>query len=272
MSDFLAEMKRTGLRRVAEVRATLSDLESRARSAPPPLSLAVSDPGFDVIAEAKLASPSEGALVAGDDDGINPVVSLADAYVEAGAAAISVLTEETRFAGSLAHLGAVAASCSVPAMRKDFLIDPVQILEARAHGASGVLLIARMLTRTLLEEMTDLALAHGMFVVVEVFGRDDLDAAAHVFDRDVVVGVNSRDLATLEVDPSRFDTVAPHLPDHLPAMAESGLASVDDVVGVVSLGYRLALIGSSLVTDPRPGARLGRLIAAGRTALTGAAS
>jgi indole-3-glycerol phosphate synthase len=271
MSDFLDEMMRVGLRRVAEVRPKVAELESRAKSASPPLPLEVARPGFDVIAEAKLASPSEGQLMTGDD-GSDVVVSLARAYTESGAAAISILTEESRFAGSLAHLGAVASSCPAPVMRKDFLVDPVQILEARAHGASGVLLIARMLTRSLLEEMTDLALAHGMFVVVEVFGRDDLDAAAHVLDREVVVGVNSRDLATLEVDPGRFATVAPHLPDHLPAMAESGLASVEDVVGVVSLGYRLALIGSSLVTDSRPGARLGRLIAAGRAALTGATS
>lgn len=269
MSDFLDEMMRVGLRRVAEVRPTLADLESRAKSAPPPLPLEIAGPGFDVIAEAKLASPSEGRLVTGDD-GSDAVISLAHVYAESGAAAISILTEETRFAGSLAHLEAVAESCSAPVMRKDFLVDPVQILEARAHGASGVLLIARMLTRSLLEEMTDLALAHGMFVVVEVFGRDDLDTAAHILDREVVVGVNSRDLATLEVDPGRFATVAPYLPDHLPAMAESGLASVDDVVGVVSLGYRLALVGSSLVTDSRPGAQLGRLITAGRAALTGA--
>jgi indole-3-glycerol phosphate synthase len=271
MSDFLDEMTRVGLRRAAEVRPTLADLERRAKSAPPPLPLEVAGPGFDVIAEAKLSSPSEGQLVAGDDES-DAVVSLARAYAESGAAAISILTEETRFTGSLAHLEAVAGSCPAPVMRKDFLVAPVQVLEARAHGASGVLLIARMLTRSLLEEMTDLALAHGMFVVVEVFERADLDAAAHVFDREVLVGVNSRDLATLEVDPGRFATVASHLPDHLPAVAESGLASVEDIVGVVSLGYRLALIGSSLVTDPRPGARLRCLIAAGRAALTRASS
>lgn len=271
MSDFLAEMSRASFRRAAALHGEGVDLGALLGSAPPPMPLDLAEGGFDVMAEAKFASPSEGRLLVGEA-GSDRAVALARSYAESGAAAISVLTEETRFAGSIEHLESVAASCPVPVMRKDFLVDPVQVLEARARGASGVLLIARMLSRDLLEEMTDLAIAHGMFVLVEVFDRKDLERAAPVFDREVLVGVNSRDLVTLEVDPTRFADLAPHLPDHLPAVAESGISAVDQVTAAVALGYRLALVGSSLVTDPRPAARLRELIGAGRAALTGTAS
>ncbi len=271
MSDFLAEMSRASLRRAAALRVGGADLEQRLSAAPIPMPLALAVDGFDVIAEIKLASPSGGSLLTGGADR-DRVVALARSYAESGAVAISVLTEETRFAGTVDHLEAVAGSSPVPVMRKDFLTDPVQVLEARARGASGVLLIARMLSRHLLEEMTDLAIAHGMFVLVEVFDRADLEAAAPVFDREVLVGVNSRDLVTLEVDPTRFASLAPYLPDHLPAVAESGISTIDEVAAVASLGYRLALVGSSLVTDPRPSARLRDLIGAGHAALRGAAS
>lgn len=265
MSDFLAEMAEASVDRVRGL--DVAAIEERARSAPPPVPLDVAPKGFDVIAEVKLASPSEGRLVEEEDQ----VAPLARAYARSGAAAISVLTEETRFEGSMPHLEAVATAVDVPVMRKDFLVDPVQVLEARAAGASGVLLIARMLPAALLVEMTDLGLALGMFVLVEVFEASDLETAVKVFDRDVLVGVNCRDLASLEVDIRRFASLAPHLPDHLPAVAESGISGVEDVTTVAELGYRAALVGSSLVSDPEPAAKLEQLIDAGRGALTGAA-
>ena len=269
MSDFLTEMTEESSRRarLANEAAKTTGLASRVASAPPPVKLDVTSPGFDLIAEVKLASPSEGRLVAGDADAFE-VTELAREYTLAGAAAISVLTEETRFAGSMEHLEAVTAAVTVPVMRKDFLVDPVQILEARAAGGSGVLLIARLLPGELLTEMTDEALDLGMFVLVEIFDRSDLETAVRVFDREVIVGVNSRDLATLEVDGSRFETLAPHLPDHLPAVAESGISTPEEVAAVASLGYRMALVGSSLVSHQDPGAKLGELLAAGRAALT----
>lgn len=269
MSDFLTEMSQASSLRARATRASaeVSGLQSRARSAPPPRPLRLKTPGFDVIAEVKLASPSEGRLV--DTRSGHTVVSLGDSYARNGARAVSVLTEPERFAGSLEDLEAVAAAVDLPVMRKDFLVDPVQVVEARAAGASGVLLIARMLPREALEEMTDLALAHGMFVVVEVFDRPDLEDAAAVFDRDVLVGVNCRDLASLGVDTTRFAALAPHLPDHLPAVAESGMTSPDDVASVAGLGYRMALVGSTLVSQPDPGKRMRRFLAAGRDALAG---
>lgn len=272
MSDFLTEMSQASLLRARAARegVGVSRLQSRAASAASPLPVSLDAGGFDVIAEAKLASPSEGRLVL--EGSGHTVVSLARSYVSNGAAAVSVLTEPDRFAGSLGDLEEVAGEVDVPVMRKDFLVDPIQVVEARAAGASGVLLIARMLPGDTLEEMTDLAISYGMFVLVEVFDRPDLEKAAAVFDRDVLVGVNCRDLATLGVDRSRFETLAPHLPDHLPAVAESGMTAPDHVASVAALGYRMALVGSTLVSDPDPGARLGRFLSAGREAPSGVSS
>lgn len=269
MSDFLQEMTQASSHRARELRdgVGMDALRERAGFASSPLSLDLSSPGFDVIAEAKLASPSEGRLV---DGGVEQVVALARAYADHGAAAVSVLTEDLRFAGAMGHLEAVAASIGVPAMRKDFLVDPIQVLEARAAGASGVLLIARVLPDHLLVEMTDLSLELGMFALVEVFDRSDLETAAHVFDRDVLVGVNCRDLLTLEVDPHRFETLAPHLPRDLPAVAESGIETPQDAATVAGLGYRMALVGTALVRGGGPDRTLGPMIAAGREALAGA--
>lgn len=268
MSDFLREMAEASLLRARASRqsAAITALRDRVGAARAPLPLDVSETGFGVIAEAKLASPSEGSLAEG---GTERVVELARTYERHGADAVSVLTEESRFAGSLDHLEAVAASVEIPVMRKDFLVEPVQIEEARAAGASGVLLIARLLPEDLLMEMTDLVLEYGMFALIEVFDRSDLETAAHVFDREVLVGVNCRDLSTLEVDQHRFHTLAPHLPRDLPAVAESGIEDGEDAASVASLGYRLALVGTALVRHGDPGSALSEMIDAGRSALTG---
>jgi indole-3-glycerol phosphate synthase len=263
VTDFLEEMADESSRRAGLARERSADLEIRAKQSPPPVVLDLSAPGFDVIAEVKVASPSEGNLVSGLPDAAT-LVKLAAAYDQGGAAAISVLTETISFQGSMGDLEAVSAASSLPVMRKDFLVDPIQVLEARAGGASGVLLIARMLPGELLEEMTDLTLDFGMFVLVEVFDRSDLESAARVFDREVLVGVNARDLSSLEVDLSRFESLAPHLPDHLPAVAESGLSTGDDVATVAGLGYRMALVGSSLVRSTDPVSALEAMLGAGR--------
>ena len=270
MSDFLAEMTAASVQRAQAIRESVGEeaLESRIATAPPAQSLEFTSGMFDVIAEAKLASPSEGQLVTGALTA-SQVSDLATRFADNGAAAISVLTEPSRFAGALEHLEQAAATVALPVMRKDFLVDPIQILEARAAGASGVLLIARILPNELLVEMTDLTLDLGMFALVEVFDRSDLETAVRVFDRDLLVGVNSRDLLTLEVDLSRFESLAPYLPDHLHAVAESGLSTPDDVAAVARLGYRMALVGSSLVTGTDPGQELSRMIAAGREAAEG---
>jgi indole-3-glycerol phosphate synthase len=273
VSDLLQEMAELSSQRARTARqqASVTGLESRVRSSRPPMPIRFSEEGFDVIAEAKLASPAQGKLVEGPAT-VDQVVALADDYAANGAAAISVLTEPARFLGALDHLEAVAGSVAAPVMRKDFLVDPIQVLEARAAGASGVLLIARMLPGALLVEMTEQSMDLGMFVVIEVFDRSDLQTAVGVFDREVLVGVNCRDLATLDVDRSRFESLAPHLPDYLPAVAESGITTTEEVAAVAGLGYGMALVGSSLVTRAEPGAALAEFIAAGRRELSGVTS
>lgn len=267
MSDFLSRMAESSRRRADEARrgAGAATLTSRARDARPALPLDLSEDGFDLIAEAKLASPADGRLVP-EGSGSAAVVKLARSYETAGALAVSVLTEPDRFDGSLAHLEAAADAVDIPILRKDFLVDPIQILEARASGASGVLLIARMVSGETLTEMTDQALSLGMFVLIEVFDESDLAAASVVFARNILIGVNTRDLTTLGVDASRLKAMAPRLPENLPAVAESGIHSPDDAIQAVRLGYRLALVGTGLVTSADPGAAAGALISAGRRA------
>lgn len=269
MSDFLAGMAASSRIRAERVRAAhgASGLSERVASAPPVLPLNLSGEGFDLIAEAKLASPSDGRLVAAGP-APSAVVNLAVGLVEAGAAAISVLTEPTRFDGDVRHLESVASKVGVPVMRKDFLVDTIQVVEARAAGASGVLLIARMVGGELLEEMVDVALGLEMFVLVELFEEPDLEVASVVFDRDVLVGVNARDLATLEVDPGRHRAFAPLLPSDLPSVAESGVQTAQDAADLAGLGYRLALVGTSLVVSPDPPELASELIRAGREAAT----
>jgi indole-3-glycerol phosphate synthase len=248
MSDFLSAMAASSRLRAERVKARIGmrGLRSRADSAHPTKSLVLDPSGFDLIAETKLASPSRGRI-AGPSDDVKQVVVLAEGMARSGAAAISVLTEPDSFDGSIEHLEAVASRVDIPVMRKDFLVDPIQILEARAHGASGVLLIARITGESKLIEMTDLALELGMFVLVEIFEEVEVDVASAVFDRMVLVGVNARDLSTLKVDRSRHAELFSKLPSHLPAVAESGITTADQAAECSRLGYRLALVGSSLV-------------------------
>ena len=254
MADFLTAMAESSRAR---------GVIRRDQAAGPVIPLDLDGGGFDLIAEAKLRGPASGRLAADGDD-TSTVVELARAFADGGAAVISVLTEPLEFDGSLGHLAAVAATVQVPVIRKDFLVDPTQVEEARDHGASGVLLIARILSPGLLREMVGTAEGLGMFSLVEVFDQPDLELASEVFDRQVLVGVNSRDLTDLSVDGSRFESLAAMAPDGLTLVAESGIDSEDDIARVVSLGYRMALVGTSLVGVDDPGAEVERLVAAGR--------
>src|SRR5580692_3765757 len=226
-------MARSSAARVAEAlrHGTLPALERRARQATRAAPLRLSAAGFDVIAELKLRSPAAGPLGAEGQDWLGRVA----AYARGGAAAVSVLTEPSRFDGTLEHLrqaAAVLAPLGVPAMRKDFLVDPYQVLEARAAGAGGVLVILRMLPRGRIEELLDVAAEHGLFVLLEAFDEADLELArdlkasrtqAHVpkpAGHPLLIGVNSRDLQTLKVRPERFAALAPRLPAGLLAVAE----------------------------------------------------
>jgi indole-3-glycerol phosphate synthase len=270
----LSDMLLSSLHRVEAARERVPEAALRAAilasTPPPPLRLA--HHGFDVIAELKLRSPSLGDLSAAT---VDPVRRL-EAYAEGGAAACSILTEPSRFDGALEHLQLAAETLEpwgVPALRKDFLADPYQVIEARANGASGVLLILRMVPRERLLSMMDCAAELGLFVLLEAFDADDLDAAGEIAraragrEEQVLMGLNCRDLETLEIEPGRFRRLRGRLPLDWPAVAESGVQSPADAAHVAGLGYRLALVGTSLMRRTDAARALGELLAAGRGAV-----
>ncbi|MAY74499.1 MAG: indole-3-glycerol phosphate synthase [Phycisphaerae bacterium] len=266
---FLETMAEGSRRRLAKALAvrTIDDMRSMAKDAPPARRIVRSE--FDVIAEVKHVSPAEGAL--SDDTSPEASVAQATTYAGTGAAAISVLTEPDRFGGSLAHLRAVRTAVATPVMRKDFLIDAYQIIEARAHGADGVLVIARILTPSGMQTLIETARDLGMFVLVEGFDGEDLESIAACpavtgGDDGVLVGLNCRDLSTLQIDPSRFETLAYAFPKGLARVAESGVHVPADAGRVASLGYDVALVGTSLMRSDDPAALLNDLLIAGRQA------
>lgn len=282
-SDFLLRMAASSRRRLAAAQADCDEAQMRRlaeqRLSPTPLNL--SEQGFDLIAEVKRRSPAVGALTSIE----RPPAVQAQSYAEAGAAAISVLTEPEQFSGELAHLTQVVNEVTtIPAMRKDFLVSSYQVLEARAAGAGGVLLIAAILERAELRDMLQTALDLGMFVLVEAFDVDDLDLCLPVIADSapamlgledsvdarggsqcrVMIGVNCRDLRTLQVDFPRFARLADRLPEFVPWVAESGVGTPEQAAEVAALGYRLALVGTALMqaVDPRAAAR--EILRAGR--------
>ncbi|HLN49814.1 MAG TPA: indole-3-glycerol-phosphate synthase [Steroidobacteraceae bacterium] len=272
MSGFLDEMARSSAQRVAQaaLREPLGALERRARATPAAPPLRLSPAGFDVIAELKLRSPAAGKLGDTGEDWLKRVA----AYARGGAAAVSVLTEPSRFDGSLTNLeqaAAVLKPLGIPAMRKDFIVDPYQVLEARASGAGGVLVILRMLPRERIGELLEVAAEHDLFVLLEAFDAADLKLARELLDArrarkdTLLVGVNCRDLQSLEVWPSRFSELAPRLPDGWPAVAESGVATGADARRMRRLGYRLALIGTALMGREDPAALLKEIFDETRT-------
>jgi len=271
-ADFLEAMAAASAERVRAAQRSCpeSELAARARRAPLPPPLRLDRSGFDLIAELKLRSPAAGVLAAAQE-GLEPRLV---AYARAGAAAVSVLTEPSRFDGSLAHLADAArllAPLRVPVMRKDFLVDGYQLLEARVAGAAGVLAIVRLLSRTALDALIARAAALGLFVLLEAFDAHDLAVmreliAVHGTSARLLAGVNCRDLATLEVVPGRLLELAPLLPAGVPWVAESGVASGADAAQVAAAGYRLALVGSALMRDEDPEGLAQALIEAGRTA------
>jgi len=187
----------------------------------------------------------------------------------AGAAAISVLTEPLRFDGHLEHLTAAAERCSVPVMRKDFLVGTSQVYEARQAGAGGVLLITRMLDDETMDQMLGACSELGLFALVECFDREDCERTCAVVagrQQPLLVGINTRDLATLEVVPARLEALAAHLPQGVPWVAESGMYTPEDVAAAAGLGYRLALVGTALMRANDPAALAADMIAAGASA------
>ncbi|HTQ35809.1 MAG TPA: indole-3-glycerol-phosphate synthase [Steroidobacteraceae bacterium] len=270
--DFLATMAAGSRARVAEARRVHSDTEiwRWAESSPPPPRLLLSPKGFDVIAEVKLRSPAVGQLAAAGED----IAARVTSYARAGAAAVSVLTEPERFAGSLDHLEEAARALQeaggVPAMRKDFLVDPYQVAEARLAGAGGILVIVRMLTRAELDALIVAAQRLSLFVLIETFDEADIKVARELLEAHgggrakLLVGVNSRDLVTLKVVPGRLEQLLEQLPRGVPRVAESGVATADDAARLARAGYEMALIGSALMSTEDPAALLAAMLAAGR--------
>ena len=223
------------------------------------LRAALTEPGVSVIAEVKRASPSRGDLAPGVD-----APTQATRYLEGGAAAISVLTEPSRFKGQLHDLAEVSGLGAV-ALRKDFLVDAAMVHEAVVAGASGVLLIVAALTDEALRELHDEATRLGLDVLVEVHGEDEvaraLDAGA------TILGVNARDLRTFELDRGAFGRIRPQLPDGVLAVAESGVRGPDDVRRARDEGADAVLVGEFVVTAADPTATVASLVEAGRLAV-----
>ena len=224
----------------SDLRAALADVDA-PRDPMPHLRAA----GTSVIAEVKRRSPSKGDLA-----DIPDPAELAQAYAAGGAAAISVLTERRRFGGSLADLRAVRAAVDVPLLRKDFVVTSYQVLEARAAGADLVLLIVAALDDDLLRRLHDEARELGMAVLVEVHDEAETERAVALGAE--LVGINARNLKTLDVHQDTFGRLAPLIPDDRVKVAESGIFSRDDVRRFVCEGARAVLVGEALVKDGDP--------------------
>jgi indole-3-glycerol phosphate synthase len=222
---------------------------------------ALSGPGASLIAEVKRRSPSKGALAS-----ITDPAALAEAYAAGGASIISVLTEQHRFGGSLADLDAVRARVDVPLLRKDFIVTPYQVAEARAHGADLVLLIVAALEQPLLADLAAQIASYGMTALIEVHDEDELARAADIgatVSGATLIGVNARNLRTLEVDRGVFARLRPLVPPGALAVAESGVRGPEDVVDYARAGADAVLAGEACVTGDDPQTTVRSLVAAG---------
>jgi indole-3-glycerol phosphate synthase len=241
-----------------EAVVTLTEVKAAANAAPAPRDVmaALREPGIGVIAEVKRASPSRGPLA-----NIPDPADLARAYQSGGARVISVLTEERRFNGSLADLDAVRAAVTIPVLRKDFVVGPYQIHEARAHGADMLLLIVAALEQPALESMLERTESLGMTALVEVHTEEEADRALQAGAK--VIGVNARDLKTLSVDRDCFARIAPGLPSNVIRVAESGVRGTADLLAYAGAGADAVLVGEGLVTSGDPRTAVADLVTAG---------
>lgn len=236
------------------------EIRESALSGPPPRALGAFGETFDLIAEVKPRSPSEGAFPVSDP------VMVADGYRSGGAAMLSVLTEPTSFGGSLEILRRVSAAADIPVLAKDFLVDACQVYEARDAGADGVLIIARILSEETLAAMIESVEDSGMFALLEAFDGDDIRRITEVASgRDnVLIGVNCRDLDTLDIVPERHEQLAGQLPQGSVAVAESAMIVPEDVARIAGFGYSGALVGSSLMRSEDAPRLIRSMVDAGR--------
>jgi indole-3-glycerol phosphate synthase len=237
---------------------SLEQLKEKASQAPSPLDAvaALKADGVSVIAEVKRASPSRGAMAE-----IGDPAGLAGDYEAGGARIISVLTEQRRFGGSLEDLAAVRRAVQIPVLRKDFVVSSYQLWEARAHGADLALLIVMALEQSALVSLVERALSIGLVPLVEVHTDEELDRAIEAGA--TVIGVNARNLGTLEVDRSVFTRLAPRIPEGVVKIAASGVRGPHDLLAYAAAGADAVLVGESLVTEKDPRTAVADLVTAG---------
>jgi indole-3-glycerol phosphate synthase len=236
----------------------LEQLKEKARHAPSPHDAlaALKADGVSVIAEVKRASPSRGAMAE-----IGDPAGLAGDYEAGGARVISVLTEQRRFGGSLEDLAAVRRAVQIPVLRKDFVVSSYQLWEARAYGADMVLLIVAALEQSALVSLVERALSIGLAPLVEVHADEELDRAVDAGA--TIIGVNARNLSTLEVDRAIFARLSPRIPEGVVKIAESGVRGPHDLLAYAASGADAVLVGESLVTEKDPRTAVADLVTAG---------
>jgi indole-3-glycerol phosphate synthase len=257
LDDILAGVREDLVERQARIDlAELQALAERRPSAMPAEAALRDGDTVKVVAEVKRSSPSKGALAA-----IADPAGLASDYEAGGATIISVLTEQRRFGGSLADLAAVRAAVDVPVLRKDFVVTSYQVWEARANGADAVLLIVAALEQQALVSLVERVQSLGMTALVEVHDADEVARAVDAGAR--IIGINCRDLRTLEVDRAVFARVAPMVPSGIVTIAESGVRGPHDVLEFARAGADAVLVGESLVTGKNPRSAVADLVAAG---------
>lgn len=240
---------------LAARRLPMSQLLEAIEVAPPVrdcLSALLTD-DISVIAEVKRSSPSKGALAP-----ITDPAGLAAQYEKAGAAVISVLTEQRRFGGTLADLDAVRKAVELPILRKDFMVDEYQFYEARAHGADVILLIVAALSKNQLDDFYHLAKEFGMRALLEVHTPDELESALEISPE--IIGVNSRNLKTLDVDAQAFAQLIPQIPSSIARVAESGISTRTDVEFAQEHGATAILVGEALVRSGNPNVAMAQLL------------
>jgi indole-3-glycerol phosphate synthase len=240
--DILLKIVETKQEEICELRRSAADFKAMANDSAPPLNFAdaLSRPGLSVIAEIKKASPSAGIIA----DNFNPAKT-AEAYLNGGAAAVSLLTDKQYFKGDIKYLTEIRNILTIPILRKDFIIDPIQIYEARAYGADSFLLIAAILEQSQMEDLIALGRELGMEPLVESHNKEELTKTKAAGTR--IIGINNRNLHNFKVDISLSEELSSEIPEDAISVAESGIHSIEDGIRIHKAGYSAALIGESLM-------------------------